>query len=84
LTAAGAQGKTPLHEATCSDHTAVVERLVEKKADIEAKDKVRAQQTLCRSSPHPLPVHCACTLNAPSMHPIHAPKRQIGLPLPLL
>jgi hypothetical protein len=45
----GAQARcTPLHFAACCDQTAVVERLVERGADIEAKNKVRSKPRPCQ------------------------------------
>jgi hypothetical protein len=54
----------------CSDELAVIERLLEKGADIKVKDEVRNQppRRPCGSS-HFLLAHCAKTLNAIVLSP---------------
>jgi hypothetical protein len=61
-----AQEYTPLHLADLNDQTAALERLVEKGADIEAKNNVRGQLP---PLPHAslYPADSACTLYAPSV-----------------
>jgi hypothetical protein len=66
-TVAGAQdGFTPLHYAAIYNQPAMVERLLEKGADIRAKDMVSHTASLrLRGSSHLLPANCACTSNVP-------------------
>lgn len=62
-TTSDVQGHTPLHHAARNNHPAVLERLVEKGADVNAKDQVHAKVPtsfgclrMCRASPRvPLP-----------------------------
>jgi hypothetical protein len=55
---------------------AAVQHLAKKGADIEARDKARAQPSPCSScGPHPLPAGYACALNAPSLPPPGPPPR---------
>jgi ankyrin repeat protein len=46
-----AQGRTPLRSAAIENHPTVVERLIEKGADVKAKDKVKCTPV----RPAPLP-----------------------------
>jgi hypothetical protein len=58
------QGITSLHLAVCQNRTVVIERLMEKGADLDAKDAVRAQPIgAAPTRPHTLP--CPPLAHAP-------------------
>jgi hypothetical protein len=55
------QGLTPLHTAAHCNKVAVVEHLLKKSADVEAKDKVHSYAA-APTIFHPLPTDCIRTL----------------------